>query len=151
RYSRLLVRSSSSNPKRGVKHDPVPRLGTIACSLVVLAVGCHVTLPDDEPYACVTDYDCGGGGYKCIDVPAKHCCLATGPEVCGNGLDDDCDGNADGKGRVEVCNGFDDNCDNRVDEGFNLVSDRMNCGACGNVCKASEVCSSSKCISLTED
>jgi hypothetical protein len=34
----------------------------------------------------------------------------------------------------ELCNGLDDNCDGRVDEGFDLSRDLLNCGACGTVC-----------------
>jgi hypothetical protein len=34
----------------------------------------------------------------------------------------------------ELCNGMDDNCDGRVDEGFDLSRDLLNCGACGNAC-----------------
>ncbi|MBX3251144.1 MAG: putative metal-binding motif-containing protein [Myxococcales bacterium] len=46
-----------------------------------------------------------------------------GVELCGNGLDDDCDGQIDETecaiecpGTVEVCNGIDDDCDGVVDE-----------------------------------
>ncbi|HEY6177627.1 MAG TPA: sialidase family protein, partial [Kofleriaceae bacterium] len=34
----------------------------------------------------------------------------------------------------EVCNGVDDNCDGQVDEGFDLQTDPLNCGACGVQC-----------------
>ncbi|MBL8680221.1 MAG: SUMF1/EgtB/PvdO family nonheme iron enzyme [Myxococcales bacterium] len=34
----------------------------------------------------------------------------------------------------ELCNGLDDNCDGRVDEGFDLQTDLLNCGACGTAC-----------------
>jgi hypothetical protein len=34
----------------------------------------------------------------------------------------------------EVCNGVDDNCDGQTDEGFDLQTDPMNCGACGTQC-----------------
>ncbi|PZR06388.1 MAG: hypothetical protein DI536_30425 [Archangium gephyra] len=38
---------------------------------------------------------------------------------------------------VEVCNGVDDNCDGRTDEGFDLVNDPTNCGACNLTCSMS--------------
>jgi hypothetical protein len=37
-------------------------------------------------------------------------------------------------GTPEVCNGMDDDGDSMVDEGFDLETDRANCGACGNAC-----------------
>jgi len=43
-------------------------------------------------------------------------------EVCGNGVDDDCDGLVD-NGRPETCDGADDDCDGSVDEGLDLDED----------------------------
>jgi hypothetical protein len=42
----------------------------------------------------------------------------------------------------EQCNGADDDCDGRIDDGFNLDTDLMNCGRCGTVCntRRMEVC-----------
>jgi hypothetical protein len=37
---------------------------------------------------------------------------------------------------VEQCNGRDDDCDGLVDEGFDLLADAGNCGACGVSCAA---------------
>jgi hypothetical protein len=37
-------------------------------------------------------------------------------------------------GGVEICDGLDNNCDGRVDEGFDLVTDPLNCGQCGLAC-----------------
>jgi hypothetical protein len=34
----------------------------------------------------------------------------------------------------ESCNGLDDDCDGPIDEGFDLMTDVMNCGGCGRVC-----------------
>ncbi len=35
---------------------------------------------------------------------------------------------------AEVCNSADDDCDMLIDEGFDLDTDAMNCGRCGNAC-----------------
>jgi hypothetical protein len=44
--------------------------------------------------------------------------------------------------KPEQCNGADDNCNGRIDDGFNLDTDIMNCGRCGMACntRRSEVC-----------
>ena len=49
---------------------------------------------------------------------------------------------------VEVCNGHDDNCNNVVDEGFDLMTDILNCGRCGLTCSypfARAVCATGSC------
>ena len=104
-------------------------------------------------------------------------------ETC-NGLDDDCDGQTDegqmnetcgvgecvrsvsscvdggtamctpGDPVAELCNGKDDDCDGTNDNGFDLMGDSMNCGACGNVCNlphASSNCASGSCRVVTCD
>jgi hypothetical protein len=43
----------------------------------------------------------------------------------------------------------DDDCDTRTDEGFDLTTDRANCGMCGNACmlaNATSDCVSSSCV-----
>jgi hypothetical protein len=35
---------------------------------------------------------------------------------------------------LEICDGKDNNCDGQIDEGFDLQTDPLNCGACGNKC-----------------
>ena len=46
----------------------------------------------------------------------------------------------------EFCNGTDDDCDGSVDEGFDLASDRRNCGACGRVCPAARNGGAVRCV-----
>ena len=49
----------------------------------------------------------------------------------------------------EECNGRDDNCNGEIDEGFNLNSDPLNCGVCGNVCNfphAYAQCINGRCV-----
>ncbi len=59
---------------------------------------------------------CRAGNYDLDRDPSNGCeyaCVATGPEVC-DGRDNDCNG--------------------RADDGFNTMTDVMNCGACGRAC-----------------
>ncbi|MCP3135890.1 hypothetical protein [Pyxidicoccus xibeiensis] len=69
------------------------------CGVLLLtgAAGCKVEFPNDVPYTCATDADCGGDGYLCTALPndgPKYCCLPDPAELC-NGVDDDCDGAID--------------------------------------------------------
>jgi hypothetical protein len=69
------------------------------CALLLLsgAAGCKVEFPDNVPYTCAADADCGGDGYRCTALPddgPKYCCLPDPEELC-NGVDDDCDGAID--------------------------------------------------------
>lgn len=65
------------------------------CALAGTALSCVSGLPDELPYGCETEADCGGGGYVCTVLPdsRRYCCLPT-EETC-NGIDDDCDGKVD--------------------------------------------------------
>ncbi|WP_205519468.1 hypothetical protein [Pyxidicoccus caerfyrddinensis] len=69
------------------------------CALLLLsgAAGCKVEFPNDVPYTCDADADCGGDGYLCTALPndgPKYCCLPEEGERCNN-VDDDCDGAVD--------------------------------------------------------
>ncbi len=66
---------------------------------------------------------CKFGSLQCVDVGATM----TASIVCVGAV----------LPQPEICNGLDDDCDGSIDETFNLSSDPLNCGACGNVCGAS--------------
>jgi MYXO-CTERM domain-containing protein len=52
-------------------------------------------------------------------------------------------------GSPETCNGIDDDCDTVVDNGYNLLTDPLNCGTCGNRCtlpNAVSTCTAGGCV-----
>jgi len=67
------------------------------------ASGCTVDFPDELPYTCEADGDCGGAPHVCTSLPdgRKYCCKPEPMEQC-NKLDDDCNGVADDLG-TEFC------------------------------------------------
>ena len=52
---------------------------------------------------------------------------------------------------AESCNGLDDNCDGKIDEGFDLMTDKLHCGSCGVSCGATETCCAGHCTNLDTD
>jgi hypothetical protein len=73
-------------------------------------------------------------------------CLA-GTRTCVNGAFGECAGDVPPRG--EICNrNIDDDCDGQVDEGFDLINDRNNCGGCGVVCSAGQACCNGGCRAL---
>ncbi|QSQ20393.1 hypothetical protein JY651_34810 [Pyxidicoccus parkwayensis] len=99
------------------------------CALMLLSgAGCSVDFPNDVPYTCAADADCGGDGYVCTSLPddgAKYCCLPEPKELC-NFVDDDCDGEVDeldtpcysgpdGTADVGVCKSGQSVCDRNGD------------------------------------
>lgn len=72
-----------------------PWLRALCCLVLVSgAAGCKVEFPDDVPYTCATDADCGGDNYVCAALPnggPRYCCFVEAQELC-NGLDEDCNG-----------------------------------------------------------
>jgi len=124
-------------------------LGVALCFGVLIGMSCRFTFTDDVVYSCQGDRDCGGGGFVCL---RGACCHPTGDEVCGDGIDNDCDGKVDGdEGRVvELCNGRDDDCDGLTDEGFDLQLSLTNCGTCGHACEATQTCAAGACVRRAE-
>ncbi|MBI5489572.1 MAG: SUMF1/EgtB/PvdO family nonheme iron enzyme [Deltaproteobacteria bacterium] len=94
------------------------------------------------------DDDCDG----IVDNHLTDTFDCTNPAVCieGTPLCDSgvwvCDGEVPGS--LETCNGIDDDCDTIVDNGYNLATDVLNCGSCGNACNlpfAAETCTGGTC------
>ncbi len=83
-----------------------------------------------------------GGGTSCGS--SIGACVAGTLQCMGGGLV--CSGEMGPT--LEVCNGVDDDCNGVVDNGYDLVNDPRNCGACGNMCSypnAVAVCSTGTC------
>jgi alpha-tubulin suppressor-like RCC1 family protein len=79
---------------------------------------------------------------------ADTCAVCIDGDNDGHGIGDacesqDCDDSDDTvfPGADELCDSRDNDCDGEIDEGFDLTSDAINCGACGNVCVAEEAVS----------
>ena len=111
---------------------------SVTASLTLLGVGRDAAPPDGDGDGYPSDTDCDD------EDPAVH---PEAPELCDNGVDDDCDGeidvgvDADGDGAdecvdcndddaavhpgaLEVCdNGLDDDCDGAIDVGADLDGD----------------------------
>ncbi|MET0387849.1 MAG: MopE-related protein [Polyangiales bacterium] len=51
----------------------------------------------------------------------------------------------------ELCDGenVDEDCNGRSEEGFDLLTDKNNCGVCGMRCGASETCCAGSCVNIT--
>jgi hypothetical protein len=88
--------------------------------------------------SCTGTGECGAGVLECGDPNSSICSTdpggsqdESGVEICGNGLDEDCDGQADEIGGMEVCDGSDNNCDGMTDEGFNVGQACTGIGQCG--------------------
>jgi len=98
----------------------------LAGAAVVLAAGCEV-----DPY-CL-----GDGCDRVLEEDAGGGTEDSGPQDAGADANDGgfvvpdaCDPDAE-----EICNEFDDNCNDEIDEGFDLSSNPLHCGRCGNACR----------------
>jgi hypothetical protein len=80
--------------------------GTFGCTADGTGVQCNITSPGQPPQT---------------TCPSGKTCNPDGTEVCGDGLDNDCDGAID-EGctscvpTAELCNNHDDDCDGSIDE-----------------------------------
>jgi len=119
--------------------------------------------PSCEDGLCLIS-DCDYGYFDIDGNPYNGCEYACVADVlhesdddgtCSDGLDNDCDGRIDeddpdcSECVPEFCNGEDDDCDTLIDEDFDLRSDYLNCGSCGNICptrpNASPICILGEC------
>src|SRR5580698_7995590 len=83
--------------------------------------------------------NCGTCFHQCIVPNATPSCVAGACEfACMPGFYDADKDPANGcecqKTGTEICDGLDNNCDGIVDEGFDLMTDVNNCGACNHQC-----------------
>jgi hypothetical protein len=119
----------------------------------------------DEDFDLTSHPDhCGACNRPCVYQNASGLCQSStcvlGP--CRTGYWDANGDPADGceypcvltNNGVERCDGLDNDCDGDTDEGFDLATDELNCGACGNICDlfhASSECQESACRVLACD
>ena len=81
---------------------------------------------------------CSAGDFlSCYNAPVAT--MGVGPckagiRVCSGGSFGACSGAV--LPSVELCDGLDNDCNGQVDETFNLQTDLLNCGQCGNSCAA---------------
>ena len=79
---------------------------------------------------------CGAGVIECANGDPSRSTCSTNP------------GQSQDESTVEICNYQDDDCDTGIDNGFDLNIDVVNCGACNNVCTATQAitaCSGGNC------
>jgi hypothetical protein len=100
------------------------------------------------------DDDCDGQVDN-IQGRGETCILSSGFGSCGEGHKDCVDG-MDTLGCVragptpaESCNHEDEDCDGQIDEGFDISTDRANCGTCGTACSGTELCCGGACIAMS--
>ena len=112
----------------------------------------------DEDFDITSDpRHCGACGMRCNQPNTAGTCVASQCQfACLPGWVDR-DGNpANGcdyfctptNGGVEICDLVDNDCDGDIDDGLMLETDVMNCGRCGNECRAlhaTPTCSNSTC------
>jgi Notch-like protein len=130
-----LGRRSRRRARRGA---PAAAVAALLAAAVVPLGGCK---QNNYCLECETgDGGTGGGG--------GDSGTGGGDSGTGGGGDGGVAGCDPNQVHPEVCNGLDDNCDGRVDEGFDLQTDPLNCGACGVGCNkpgAQTRCAAGKC------
>lgn len=97
--------------------------------------GCGTICPVGETCAsgtCVTSGECTPGTQQGCSTGLLGVC-ATGTQTCTSASTwGECVQTV--FPQTEVCNGLDDDCNGVVDDGFDLLTDPLNCGTCGHVC-----------------
>ena len=88
--------------------------------------------------------DVAGLGASCLATGVSGVCV-DGVLACTSADAPTCSPRIVPGTQPESCNGVDDDCDGMVDEGFDLLNDRANCGICGRACGAVELCSLGAC------
>ena len=113
----------------------------------------------DEDFDLTLDaLNCGACGVACSLPNGRVTCVdgACRAAGCLNGWVDANGDEADGceyrctptEDAAEVCDGRDNDCDGTTDNGFDVMADVMNCGACGNACVAANgtaACDAGRC------
>ena len=113
----------------------------------------------DDNFNLQTDVNnCGSCGHVCQFANATAACVAGVCQMvaCDQNWHDFNHSTVDGcevpcvvtNGGVEQCDGIDNNCNGQADEGFDLNSNLLNCGACGHACNlpnAVPVCTAGVC------
>jgi len=123
--------------------------GTGSGGVVNPATGGDATGGDTSVVSCTADTqndakNCGACGNTCDLFAAYPKCILGNCEIdhCAVGYVDLNQFASDGcerpcipsNGGVEVCDDIDNDCNGVVDDGFDLMTDVHNCGACGNAC-----------------
>lgn len=123
--------------------------GVFVCNAYGNATECDAIPGTPTPELCGTgiDEDCNGDVDEGYPLLGQFCtvgvgaCTANGTYVCNQYANDtECSAVA-GTPSPEVCgNLIDEDCDGQLDNGFNFQNDTQNCGACGVVCAFNETC-----------
>jgi hypothetical protein len=112
---------------------------------------CDGVVDNDIDFATNLDH-CGGCNIVCAADDAENACVSGEcriVECVRDRYDIDlvyengCEYSCVFQGATEVCDSVDQNCDGQIDEGFALLTDETNCGACGLICDlelAEEIC-----------
>jgi hypothetical protein len=95
------------------------------------AIGCSLLIdPSTKEQLCAMNDSAQPNpcpeGLQCLEGVCRKPCNTNVPDICGNNLDDDCDGKVDEpdeEGRETCGDGADNDCDGITDEGFDFDKD----------------------------
>ena len=128
--------------------------GTQTCSGTTLGACVGQRMPMDESCANeAVDDDCDGSPDDVLhrDDP---CTVGSKEGLCRSGTRQCREGSlvcVTPAPVPERCNELDDDCDGVVDNGFDLQTDRENCGACGMRCAGTLSCCGGRCVDTSSD